>query len=115
MTKIILNILLHFVTSWHIIDMRGGINMVSEQQAEIARAFTKSSLCTAGINLEVQDTPEEVKNERCLDVDAAAKEYDMPFDKAFPDMFGSFTAIAKKAYMDPASLFCVYMEWKNRK
>jgi hypothetical protein len=89
--------------------------MISEQQAEIARTFTKSSLCTAEINLEVRDTPEAIKNEGCLDVDALAKKYDMPFDKAFPMMFGSFRAIARRTYMDPASLFCTYMEWKNKK
>ena len=89
--------------------------MVSEQQAEIARTFTKSSICTAEINLEVQGTPEDIKNKGCFDVDSIAKEYDMSFDKAFPMMFDSFKVIARRTYMDPASLFCIYVEWKNKK
>ena len=87
--------------------------MISKQQAEIAREFTKSTLCTAAMNLEIQDTPTEVKIEICHDIDAILQEDALEFDKAFPSILSRFLLIATNANIDPASLYCIYVERKK--
>ena len=82
--------------------------MISENQAELARLATKSTLCTAVINFEIQDASEKTRNEICIDIDRILKEHYTSFDKAFPLILGEFTAAAKRSNLDPASIYCIY-------
>ena len=84
--------------------------MISANEAEMARAHTKSTLCTPIINLEIRDTPADVKKERCLEIEAILREFSLSFEKAFPAIISKFATIAKKTNVDPASLYCIYLE-----
>lgn len=86
--------------------------MITEEQAAAARDYTKSTMCTALINLEVQNTPEDVKREKRLEIETLEKELNEPLDVAIASMLDRFSAIAKSAGIDPASLYCIYKDWK---
>lgn len=86
--------------------------MITEEQAGIARDFTKSTMCTALINLEVQNTPEKVKQEKRREIDGILEGFNKPLDAAITSMLEQFSAVAKSAGIDPASLYCIYKNWK---
>jgi len=93
---------------------RGCINMTFEEQANIARAMTGSTMSTSEIIRNVMNTDNATKNIVSQQVHSVVKEYNMPFDKAFPIIKRSFNQIARNYNMDPAVLFWIYMDWTKK-
>lgn len=88
--------------------------MISEKQAELARTFTGSTISAKDINKQFFKVSKSVVQERCLDIDAVFNEYDIEFNEAMPILKNSFKAIAGRTKIDPATLFCIYMDWKSK-
>lgn len=87
--------------------------MQKEQQAEIARLMTGSSLSTIAIISKVKYVAKAIREKAGLEVNQMVQEHNLPFDKAFPLIKDGFNEIATKYSMDPAVLFWVYMDWKK--
>lgn len=89
--------------------------MTKEQQCEIARLMTGSTVSDEKILHNVLTTNYLVKEEASGLVDKLIQIHNLPFDKAYPLVKDDFNRIAKKYDLDVAALFWIYMEWKGKK
>ena len=80
--------------------------MISEEQAEIARTFVGSKASAWLMNDEVNKIPQEVKESVCAEIEAVVKSGPKATKKILKKA-------SKKWKADPASLYSMYMEWKN--
>ncbi|KOC50004.1 hypothetical protein [Clostridium botulinum] len=87
--------------------------MNKEQQAEIARLMTGSSLSTIAIISKVKYVTKTIRDKVGPEVKQMVQEHNLPFDKAFPLIKDGFNEIADKYSMDSAVLFWVYMDWEK--
>lgn len=85
--------------------------MTFEEQANIARLMTGSTMNTNDIIQNLMNVDTYKRDILCQKVDAVVREYNLPFDKAFPIIKQSFNQIARHNNLDPAVLFWIYMEW----
>ncbi len=85
-----------------------------QDQAEIARAMTGSTLSDDKIFEQVSNMNPSVKNQSSKEVDTLVKVYDGKFDKVFANNRIGFNIIANKYGIDGATLFWIYMDWRNR-
>lgn len=86
--------------------------MISEQQAEIARAKTGSTADTNQINREVNSVIISRAEVIFIKIETILKEHNLPFEQAFPTILTEFKTLAENECLDPASVFCLYMDSK---
>ena len=82
--------------------------MISEEQAEIARTFAGSKASAWLMNDEVNRLPGDVKESTCFDIDSVAKSGPKAIKKVLKKA-------SRKLKADPASLYCMYMDWKSNR
>lgn len=92
----------------------GGYLMTKEQQCEIARLMTGSTVSDEIILRNVENTHYLIKKEASSLVDKLIQKHDLPFDKAYPIVKDDFNRIAVRYDLDVAALFWIYMEWKGK-
>jgi hypothetical protein len=85
--------------------------MTINQQAEVARVMTGSTLSDAQIVNGVRSTNKAVKNKASQEVENFAKTLTQPFDQTYPTFKTDMAKIASKYNLDSAILFWIYMEW----
>ncbi len=88
--------------------------MFSKKQCEIARALTQSSIPDFQINLEYWRLNSNQKESSCKKLSAVLIEHNMPIDKGWPLLKNDFESIAKELDINPATLFCAFMEWQSK-
>lgn len=88
--------------------------MVSEQQCKLARTLTDDTVTDDIINSEYQAMTPADKNAASLVIDKLMKQHNLPFDKGMKIMIADFAKISKQYSIAPATLFCVYMDWKSK-
>ncbi len=87
--------------------------MVSEQQCKLARTLTNDTTTDSIINSEYQMMTNTDKKAAAIVIDDLLRQHDMPLDKGLRIMFADFAKVAEQYHISPATLFCVYMDWKN--
>ena len=53
------------------------------------------------------------KKVAAMAIDDLLRQHDMPLDKGVRIMFADFAKVAEQYHVSSATLFCVYMDWKN--
>lgn len=86
-----------------------------QQQCDIARLMTGSTVSNQTILKGVKATNYLVKEEASRLVDKLLKKHNLPFDEAYLFVKDDFNKIAKKYDLDVAALFWIYMEWRSKK
>ena len=85
-----------------------------KKQLEIARVMTGSKTQNIIIETQFKQIDQQTAYKSAVEVDRMVKENDLPFDKVFAKVKHEFQRIAGNYKIDPATLFCIYMEWKNK-
>lgn len=88
--------------------------MLSEKQCELARLLTQDTASDIQINSEYAVLLDETKTVAAQAIDELVKLHNMPFDKAVSVLAEDFKTISSQHGISPATLFCVYMEIKNK-
>jgi hypothetical protein len=89
--------------------------MIFEQQAEVARAMTGSKTDINLINQQVNSVISARAGVIFFKIDALVKEHNLSFDQAFPIIKMEFIKLAENECLDPASIFCIYMNEKSNR
>lgn len=84
--------------------------MYSKKQCEVARTMTSSKAPDTQINQEALNMSDKQKKQTVDAISRLVKIHDMPIDKGWPIMKRDFDIIASEFLIDPATLFCIYMD-----
>lgn len=88
--------------------------MLSEQQCELARTLTGDKTESSVIMQQYATVSEANKLSAYQALDILLQEHNAPFDKGISYLQTDFANIAANYNISPSTLFCVYMEMKNR-
>ncbi len=83
-------------------------------QFELVRAITQSTASNGQINYEYTSLTDLQKEQAGKAIDVILKNHNMPFDEGWRIMNRDLQHIASEFLIDPATLFCVYMDWISR-
>ena len=86
--------------------------MLNNVQCELARVMTQDTTDDSQINKEFNALNSVAKAHIASAIDNLLKLHDMPIDKGFEIMREDFIQIANEFSINPATLFCIYMENK---
>lgn len=75
--------------------------------------MTRDTATDAMIISEYSSMSSPDKQNAAREIDVLLKQHDMPFDKGIKVMQSDFSNIASKFNIHPATLFCVYMDFKK--
>lgn len=89
--------------------------MVSQKQCELARLLTGDSTPDAQISFEFLSLDQAKKTSAAQTMDIILKQHNLPFDKGFSLMKKDFSDLSAQFAISPATLFCIYMDWKSKK
>ncbi len=88
--------------------------MPSKKQCELARVITKDSAIDAKINAEYSSMSEPDKSAAIKEINKLSEQYHIPFDKGIGIVQKDFASIASKYGISPSTLFCIYMDSKQK-
>ena len=88
--------------------------MLSEKQCEVARVMTQDTASDTQINKEYSLMPASEKEVAAKEIGEIVEQYHMPFDKGIKLMKKDFLDIAAKFSISPSTLFCIYMDSKQK-
>lgn len=88
--------------------------MPNKTQCELARVMTNDAADDELINREYELLDQNTRAQAAVDIDELIKKHNMPIDKALKIMFNDFADVAEKYTISPATLFCVYMDFKSK-
>lgn len=83
-------------------------------QFELVRAITQSTASDSQINYEYTSLTDLQKEQAGKAIDVVLKNHNTTFDEGWRIMNRDLQHIASEFLIDPATLFCVYMDWMTR-
>lgn len=87
--------------------------MTKKEQLNVARVMTASKAADVTIERELSNIDLVTRKKVGIETDEVVQKNNEPFDKVFIKVRAEFEKIATKYGIDPATLFCVYMEYKS--
>lgn len=88
--------------------------MFSKKQCDLARLMTQDETDDERINKEFSAIDTINREAATKEIDNLLKLHNMPFDKGIWLLQEDFSKISTKFDISPATLFCIYMELKNK-
>lgn len=88
--------------------------MTKQEQYEVARVMTGSKTSNEVIDIQLATIDDSTRSLAPLAVHKMIQENSLPFNQVFTKSKSEFNQIATEHKIDSATLFCIYMQWRNK-